>query len=236
MGPLKNTRGASIICETPNAADAKPAGELPRNPAIGEADSSVAETTGVKRAAAAAGKSNQTGRHRAVTADESSGTAKRSMKRDLTPTLVNHGFGGLVMPRKRYKLLAVDLDGTLLDHDGVPHAQDVAALHALKASGIVVTIITGRLFSGTKPTADILGIDGPIGCADGSQVWAAGSCETLVHHTFTPRAGHLCAQQPGSIFVRWRYHRARCRRRALRAIRSFVVKRCSRNRMRARPP
>ena len=105
----------------------------------------------------------------------------------------NHGFGDDVetgVRRKEggprngvaYKLLAVDLDGTLLDKTGVPHDIDVAAMRALQDSGIAVTIVTGRLFSGTTPAARAIGITGAIACADGSHVALAGCGTTLVHH------------------------------------------------------
>lgn len=105
----------------------------------------------------------------------------------------NHGFGDDVETGVRlkeghrkngvtYKLLAVDLDGTLLDKTGVPHDIDVASMRALQASGVAVTIVTGRLFSGTTPAARAIGIEGPIACADGSHVAMAACGTTLVHH------------------------------------------------------
>ncbi len=83
---------------------------------------------------------------------------------------------------KGYKLLAVDLDGTLLDHNGEPHERDVRAMQALMRSGVAVSIITGRLYSGTRTCAEILGIKGPVACADGSHVVRVSNDETLVHH------------------------------------------------------
>jgi hypothetical protein len=87
-----------------------------------------------------------------------------------------------------YKLLAIDLDGTLLDHSGDPKDEDVAALKKLKARGIKVTILTGRLFSGTRPSAEILGLDGPVGCADGSHVVHMKGEKTLLHHGIRGKA------------------------------------------------
>ncbi len=90
------------------------------------------------------------------------------------------------MPRasvaRSYKLLAVDLDGTLLDHNGEPHAVDVRAMQALMERGIAVSIITGRLYSGTRASAGLLGIKGPVACADGSHVVRVSDHSTLVHH------------------------------------------------------
>jgi Cof subfamily protein (haloacid dehalogenase superfamily) len=87
-----------------------------------------------------------------------------------------------------YKLLALDLDGTLLDHAGEANDEDVHAIKKLKARGIKVTILTGRLFSGTRPSAELLGIDGPVGCADGSHVVQVKGSKTLLHHGIRGRA------------------------------------------------
>lgn len=84
--------------------------------------------------------------------------------------------------RGRYKLLAVDLDGTLLDTSGRPHAKDARALRALGSAGVAVSIITGRLYSGTRPTAAAIGVRGPVACADGSHVVRVEGDETLYHH------------------------------------------------------
>ncbi len=87
-----------------------------------------------------------------------------------------------------YKLLAIDLDGTLLDHAGDAKDEDVHAIKKLKARGIKVTILTGRLFSGTRPSAELLGIDGPVGCADGSHVVQVRGQKTLLHRGIRGRA------------------------------------------------
>ena len=79
------------------------------------------------------------------------------------------------------RLLAVDLDGTLLDVNGRPHAHDVRALKAALARGISVSIITGRLYSGTRGVAELVGIRGAVGCADGSHIVDASAHATLLH-------------------------------------------------------
>ncbi|CAN5677504.1 Cof-type HAD-IIB family hydrolase [soil metagenome] len=45
---------------------------------------------------------------------------------------------------RRYDLLAVDLDGTLLNHAGRVGDDDLAALRTARAAGMVVTVCTGR--------------------------------------------------------------------------------------------
>ncbi len=69
-----------------------------------------------------------------------------------------------------YKLLAVDVDGTLLRRDGTVHPDDAAAIARLAASGVPIAIATGRLYSGTKRVARQVGLTGPIACVDGSHI------------------------------------------------------------------
>ncbi len=88
----------------------------------------------------------------------------------------------------RYKLLALDLDGTLLNQFGGAHEADVAAVRKLRARGVKVTILTGRLYSGTRESAELLGIEGPVGCADGSHIVNAKTHKTLLHHAIRGRA------------------------------------------------
>lgn len=80
-------------------------------------------------------------------------------------------------------LLAVDLDGTLLARSGEPHDVDVRALKAARRAGVVVTIITGRLFPGTRAAARALDLDDALGCADGSHLVHARG-HTLAHTSF----------------------------------------------------
>jgi Cof subfamily protein (haloacid dehalogenase superfamily) len=69
-----------------------------------------------------------------------------------------------------YRLLALDLDGTLLQRDGTIHPRDLGAIAELRRSGVVVTICTGRLYSGSRHVALQLELEGPLGCVDGSQL------------------------------------------------------------------
>src|SRR5688572_2878708 len=73
---------------------------------------------------------------------------------------------GNVSPSNR-RLLALDLDGTLLRNDGTIDPRDAAAIRRARAAGWEVTLATGRLASGTLPAARALGLDAPLVCADG---------------------------------------------------------------------
>jgi hydroxymethylpyrimidine pyrophosphatase-like HAD family hydrolase len=85
-----------------------------------------------------------------------------------------------------YRLLAVDLDGTLFRHDKSIDARDVGAIHELAASGVIVTIVTGRLMTGAVGAARACSIEGAIACVEGSHLVELASQRTLLHHPMTP--------------------------------------------------
>lgn len=64
-------------------------------------------------------------------------------------------------------LLAVDMDGTLLRDDKTIAEEDATAIREAASHGIAVTIATGRLATGSLPTARALGLSTPLVCADG---------------------------------------------------------------------
>src|SRR5262249_37594097 len=50
-----------------------------------------------------------------------------------------------------------------------------------------VSVATGRLYSGTRTVCEALGLKGPVGCADGSQLVDAADHRALVLHTLEPK-------------------------------------------------
>lgn len=84
-----------------------------------------------------------------------------------------------------YRLLALDLDGTLLRSDQRVDDRDIAAISELQAAGVTVTIVTGRLHSGSTEAARACAIDGAIACVDGSHLVEIATGRTLVHHGMT---------------------------------------------------
>jgi HAD superfamily hydrolase (TIGR01484 family) len=59
---------------------------------------------------------------------------------------------------------ACDLDRTLLPETLVLGERTRAAIHAARAAGIRVVIVTGRMFQSVRPYALELGIDDPVVC------------------------------------------------------------------------
>lgn len=71
------------------------------------------------------------------------------------------------------RLLALDLDGTLLRRDHSIHPRDVEAIAAARKAGVYVTLATGRLVGGTIAHARTLELDGAIVCGDGATIASA---------------------------------------------------------------
>jgi hydroxymethylpyrimidine pyrophosphatase-like HAD family hydrolase len=81
-----------------------------------------------------------------------------------------------------YRLLALDLDGTLLRSDHGIDPRDLAAIRELRAAGVTVTIVTGRMRAGSLAAAHACEIAGAIACVEGSHLAEVASGRTLAHH------------------------------------------------------
>ena len=93
-----------------------------------------------------------------------------------------------------YRLLVLDLDGTILDREGRLADGDVAAAQALRERGVGVTLCTGRLFTGTQWVAQELGVRGSVGVANGSELIDADSGQTR-HGVYVDRDARMLARQ-----------------------------------------
>jgi 5-amino-6-(5-phospho-D-ribitylamino)uracil phosphatase len=85
-----------------------------------------------------------------------------------------------------YRLVAVDLDGTLLRHDGTMGQRTREALQAAMRQGTKVVICTGRRFRTTLPILAELELAVPVIVHGGQLIKHAGTYETL-HHNYLPR-------------------------------------------------
>ncbi|MEM8768450.1 MAG: HAD family hydrolase [Pseudomonadota bacterium] len=72
------------------------------------------------------------------------------------------------------RLVALDIDGTLLDPGvpvtALPDAAMSAAVSALREKGIIVVLASGRMYPGTQAVAEHLDIDQPLICQQGASV------------------------------------------------------------------
>jgi Cof subfamily protein (haloacid dehalogenase superfamily) len=69
-----------------------------------------------------------------------------------------------------YRLVALDLDGTVMGHDLVIPPAVHEAIGAAHAAGVHVTLATGRMFGATIPFAQQLGIITPLICYQGALI------------------------------------------------------------------
>jgi HAD superfamily hydrolase (TIGR01484 family) len=77
------------------------------------------------------------------------------------------------------RLVALDLDGTLLDSRGELSGRNRAAIDAARARGVGVTLVTGRRFRDARPLALELGLDAPVIAHNGALTKHAHSLETV---------------------------------------------------------
>ncbi|HZK73312.1 MAG TPA: HAD hydrolase family protein, partial [Clostridia bacterium] len=68
------------------------------------------------------------------------------------------------------RLVATDIDGTLVRFGGAASARTLAALRAAEAAGVLVVLATGRPPRTARVIAAALGIRGPTICANGALV------------------------------------------------------------------
>ncbi|MFB7735098.1 HAD family hydrolase [Streptomyces sp. NPDC056112] len=82
-----------------------------------------------------------------------------------------------------YKLIATDLDGTLLRSDGSVSERTREALAAATAAGAAHLVVTGRAVPWTRHVLDDLGYRGLAVCGQGAQVYDAGEHRLLTSVT-----------------------------------------------------
>lgn len=73
----------------------------------------------------------------------------------------------------KYRLLALDMDGTLLNDDQIITPTTVKWLQKAVDAGVHVCLSTGRAFTSAFPYAEQLGLETPMITVNGSEVWRA---------------------------------------------------------------
>ena len=85
------------------------------------------------------------------------------------------------------RLLAVDLDGTLLNGDRRLNAESAKAVARALDRGVTVVLASGRIYPSMKPFAKALGLTGPLICANGGHI-VNGDGTDLTFHCLAPSA------------------------------------------------
>ncbi|MCZ4122470.1 HAD family hydrolase [Streptomyces sp. H39-S7] len=108
-------------------------------------------------------------------------------------------------PPLPYRLIATDLDGTLLRGDHTVSERSRTALAAVTAAGAAHIVVTGRSVPWTRQILDDLGYDGLAVCGQGAQVYHAGEHRLLTSMTLDRQlAGLALAKieaEIGPLFV-----------------------------------
>lgn len=77
------------------------------------------------------------------------------------------------MTTRKYKLLALDMDGTLLNDNHEITFETIKWINKAMDEGIHVCLSTGRAAHSAMPYAEQLGLDTPMVTVNGSEVWKA---------------------------------------------------------------
>jgi Cof subfamily protein (haloacid dehalogenase superfamily) len=96
------------------------------------------------------------------------------------------------------RLLALDIDGTILLPDGSLSQRVKRAIGEAQARGIVVALATARRWAGTQALAEELGLTGALILYDGALICDAVSGEASLRRTLDPAQAQAAAQMMGA--------------------------------------
>lgn len=98
----------------------------------------------------------------------------------------------------RYRLLAIDIDGTLVNsRNELTDATRAAVLRARRA-GIEIVLATGRRYSRVLPLVEPLELNVPLVTASGALIKRASDHSTLFRAEFSPRTLETCLEIVGA--------------------------------------
>ena len=104
------------------------------------------------------------------------------------------------------KLLATDLDGTLVADLRTISPRTQAAIKTAVERGVIVTIATGREYEITHQFANMLGLTGPIICFQGAVIQDAQTGEPIARNTLSMAATHRLIDVSRSLNVALTLH------------------------------
>lgn len=94
----------------------------------------------------------------------------------------------------QYKMLAIDLDGTLLDTNGEIPAKNLSALHAAREAGLVIIPCTGRSYRESLPVLESFKHAGIGVFTDGAMVVDCGARHTVSRTRLTTEVAASIAE------------------------------------------
>ena len=131
---------------------------------------------------------------------------KESGVADLCLRFQKVGDEVLMTRSKLVRLVATDLDGTLLRGDGACSGRTRAALAAVERAGVQVVLVTARPPRWLHGVADLVGAHGLALCCNGAFVYDVRSRQVLDEHSFASKdiadiAADLRNGLPGIVFA-----------------------------------
>ena len=97
------------------------------------------------------------------------------------------------MPAHRFRILALDVDGTLLDPDGSLRRATMAAVTRAARAGIRPVLCTGRRYRRAWPIAKQLELDAPLVCNSGAIIKDPASHQTVCALILTVHSRRMCS-------------------------------------------
>lgn len=106
----------------------------------------------------------------------------------------------------KYKLICIDMDGTLLDDKHEVSQENKEVLKEAVNKGIKVAITTGRLFTSAKYYSDIIGIKAPIIASNGAYIREKDSDKAIYQSTLTTKEAEEIIDTIGKYNLRVCYN------------------------------
>lgn len=106
----------------------------------------------------------------------------------------------------KYKLIALDMDGTVLNDNQVISAENALWINKAREAGVIVMFSTGRGFNKAIDFAEELQLDSPMITVNGSEIWEKPYellDRTLLDHKWVTKLYELTKRYPEAWF--WAY-------------------------------
>jgi len=94
--------------------------------------------------------------------------------------------GSQQVDTRRYDLVAIDIDGTLIDHTGQVHARNIAAIARARAEGMTVVLCTGRALIECRRVIETTGQCDPVIVSGGAIIADPVTERTIERQTMPP--------------------------------------------------
>ena len=110
----------------------------------------------------------------------------------------------------KYRLIATDMDGTLLQPDDTISTATLKVIEKAREKGVVFTLSTGRPVQGVKKYIDLLGLDCPVITYNGAVVVHSGTGDVLFSQDMDKEDARMVynlALEKGVMFILWSKNR-----------------------------